>query len=197
MKSRVSKLIVIGSLSALSACGGGSGGTGAPPSNSPPPTANQWTWVSGSKIANHAGVYGSLGTAAPSNIPGTRSDAVGWIDAGGDLWFFGGNGYGSVGTDVLNDLWQYSAGEWSWMGGSNLPNESGVYGTQGVASSSNVPGARFTGASWTVRPEISGFSAVLALAKSRAQPRHLTTSGSTVLGSGRGSEGLICPINLV
>ena len=50
---------------------------------------------------------------------------------------------------MLNDLWKYSNGEWTWMGGSNLANQAGVYGTQGVASASNMPGARLEAATWT------------------------------------------------
>ena len=32
-----------------------------------------------------------------------------WIDASGNLWLFGGDGYDSVGTqdEYLNDLWKY------------------------------------------------------------------------------------------
>jgi len=45
-------------------------------------------------------------------------------------------------------------GEWAWMGGSNvIPNGTsgppGVYGTQGVASAANTPGARSEAVSWT------------------------------------------------
>jgi hypothetical protein len=35
------------------------------------------------------------------------------------------------------------------MSGSSTVNATGVYGTLGVPSSSNVPGARFTAVSWT------------------------------------------------
>src|ERR1700757_775979 len=38
---------------------------------------------------------------------------------------------------------------WSWVGGANVVNQSGVYGTQGTASSSNAPGAREAAVSWT------------------------------------------------
>lgn len=113
-------------------------------------TNNEWTWVSGANIANQSGAYGSLGAASPSNVPGARLDPVNWIDASGNLWLFGGYGLDSTGQrGDLNDLWKYSAGEWTWMGGSNLVNQPGAYGTQGTAAPSNIPGARDSGVSWT------------------------------------------------
>ncbi len=39
--------------------------------------------------------------------------------------------------------------EWTWVSGSSVVNVQGVYGTQGVASASNVPGARSGSVSWT------------------------------------------------
>ena len=45
-------------------------------------------------------------------------------------------------TGYLNDLWKYSAGEWTWMSGSNVVNQEGTYGTQGTAAAGNIPGAR-------------------------------------------------------
>lgn len=42
-----------------------------------------------------------------------------------------------------------SSGGWAWMGGANTPGASGVYGTQGVGSTSNVPGAREGSVYWT------------------------------------------------
>ena len=47
--------------------------------------------------------------------------------------------------DNLNDLWEYtiSSGEWTWMGGSNLVDVAGVYGTKGTAAPANIPGARY------------------------------------------------------
>jgi N-acetylneuraminic acid mutarotase len=39
-------------------------------------------------------------------------------------------------------------GVWTWVGGSNLPNASGVYGARGVAAATNVPGARYAPVSW-------------------------------------------------
>jgi hypothetical protein len=41
------------------------------------------------------------------------------------------------------------ANEWTWMGGSNLTTQPGVYGTLGVPAAGNVPGARTQAVSWT------------------------------------------------
>jgi N-acetylneuraminic acid mutarotase len=73
------------------------------------PTTLEWTWVSGSSTRNQAGTYGTKGTAASSNVPGARSNAISWIDSSGKLWLFGGAGFDSAGnTGSLNDLWHYS-----------------------------------------------------------------------------------------
>ena len=110
----------------------------------------EWTWMSGSNTINQAGTYGTEGAAAPGNIPGARDGAVSWTDTSGNFWLFGGYGYDSTGTKIeLNDLWKYSNGEWTWMGGSNLGGQAGTYGTKGTAASSNVPGARALAVSWT------------------------------------------------
>lgn len=37
---------------------------------------------------------------------------------------------------------------WTWVSGSNALNQPGVYGTQGVASTTNIPGARYGSISW-------------------------------------------------
>ncbi len=131
------------------------------------PTTGQWTWVGGSANlgldGGVAGTYGILKTPAAGNFPGTRWSDATWVDASGNLWLFGGEGYDSTGANegILNDLWEYDSttGEWAWMGGSstfscaNYPqqdcHESGVYGTRGQASPSNIPGSRFEASSWT------------------------------------------------
>jgi hypothetical protein len=73
-----------------------------------------------------------------------------WTDAVGNFWLFGGSGLDSTGrSGDLNDLWKYSAGQWTWMGGSNVVNQQGTYGTQGTAALGYVPGARYQAISWT------------------------------------------------
>jgi N-acetylneuraminic acid mutarotase len=110
-------------------------------------SGGQWTWVAGSDVVNQPGVYGTLGSPAAANVPSARREAVGWTDSSGSLWLFGG-GYGQS-LSMLNDLWHYSAGQWTWMGGSSTPGQAGVYGTQGAASSTNIPGSRVLAFSWT------------------------------------------------
>lgn len=94
-------------------------------------------------------VYGTLGVASASNTPGGRDSAVAWIDSSGSLWLFGGFGYdsasGTGGTSgYLNDLWEFNptTNEWTWVGGPNTGKGSGMYGTPGTPTASNVPGAR-------------------------------------------------------
>ncbi|HEY2013235.1 MAG TPA: kelch repeat-containing protein [Bryobacteraceae bacterium] len=122
------------------------------------PSANQWAWMSGSSTitsssGGQAGVYGTLGEAAPGNVPGGRYGAAGWIDTKGNLWLFGGWGCPSYPyiSYYCNDLWRFnpSTSQWTWMGGSDTSDQPGVYGTQGTAATTNIPGAREYPASWT------------------------------------------------
>ena len=45
---------------------------------------------------------------------------------------------------LLNDLWKYFNGSWTWISGSVTTNIPGIYGTQLIPSSSNYPGARYS-----------------------------------------------------
>jgi N-acetylneuraminic acid mutarotase len=151
-----------------SGCGGSGGGSTPTPTPTPTPNAaNEWTWMSGSStvklMANgfysQPGVYGTLGIASSSNVPGGRVGAISWTDGNGNLWLFGGNGYDSAGTlGILNDLWEFSptGKTWTWVSGSNIGiadgsthGTPGIYGTLGVASAANVPGERDSPVSWT------------------------------------------------
>ena len=109
-------------------------------------SGNTWTFVSGSKLANQAGVYNNPG----SNAPGGRQESVSWLDSSGNFWLFGGFDLDSTGQPAaLNDLWEYSAGVWTWVSGADTQNQTAVYGTLGTAASGNVPGARWGAAAWT------------------------------------------------
>jgi len=109
-----------------------------------------WTWVSGSNVITQPGVYGTKGIPSSSSVPGTRFQAVSWIDKSGNLWLLGGIGRDSAGAQGnLNDLWKFDGTNWTWVSGSNVVSQAGVYGTKGTPSSSNVPGARNSAISWT------------------------------------------------
>jgi N-acetylneuraminic acid mutarotase len=115
------------------------------------PTSDEWTWVSGSNEADQPGIYGTKGISDPSSVPGAREGAVSWVDSGGKLWLFGGGGFDSVGTySILNDLWKYdpASNEWTWVSGNNEGDQVGIYGTRGIAAPSNVPGGKYGAVSW-------------------------------------------------
>src|ERR1041385_3719644 len=59
---------------------------------------------------------------------------------------FGGDGTGGK----YNDLWRYHllTNSWTWMKGSQLINQPGVYGTRTVEGPGNLPGARSAYAKW-------------------------------------------------
>lgn len=115
------------------------------------PVSEEWTWMGGSNKADAPGVYGALGVAAATNIPGARAGSVGWTDASGNFWLFGG--YGSTtGENSANfgDLWEFDPGnlEWTWVSGSNSANSVGKYGTQDQAAVTNAPPARAAASGW-------------------------------------------------
>lgn len=119
------------------------------------PTAGTWTWISGSKVAGAAGAYGTQGTPAAGNTPSARVGSVGWTDASGMLWLFGGGGSGTAGivtTSVgqLNDLWNFNPAtqQWTWMGGQATVDGLGIYATEGTASNLSIAGARMWSTSW-------------------------------------------------
>jgi len=127
------------------------------------PSSNEWAWMGGSSTVicfpsfdcGQPGVYGTLGTPAPGNVPGSREWAVTWTDSSGHLWLFGGSGFDANGNlGYLNDLWEFDPslgkyGEWAWMGGSSTGYPSGVWGTLGTPAAGNVPGGRYGAVSWT------------------------------------------------
>jgi hypothetical protein len=95
-------------------------------------------------------VYGASGVFAAANTPGGRYGAVSWTDSTGNLWLFGGSGYGSDPLPfLLNDLWEFnpSLGQWAWINGSGTSGSTaggipGEYGTLGKPAASNRPGSR-------------------------------------------------------
>jgi hypothetical protein len=48
----------------------------------------------------------------------------------------------------LNDLWEYSAGQWKWVSGSSTISANGSYGTKGIGAAGNGRGSRYGAVSW-------------------------------------------------
>jgi hypothetical protein len=110
-------------------------------------TGGNWVFVSGNQTTGVNGSYGTQGTPG-ANLPGGRQEAVGWADASGNLWLFGGEGLDSTGTPngILNDLWVYkiSTNQWTWVAGSKTANQTGEYGLQPFVGPPTTVGAAGT-----------------------------------------------------
>ncbi|MBN8688529.1 MAG: T9SS type A sorting domain-containing protein [Chitinophagales bacterium] len=114
------------------------------------PATNNWTWIKGDNTIDVKGSYGVKGNEHNNNKPGARYGSNTWTDANGYLWLYGGYGYNSSETGLLNDLWRYnpSTNKWTWISGDNAIERTAVFGTKGVSSSGNKPGARYVSTSW-------------------------------------------------
>jgi N-acetylneuraminic acid mutarotase len=112
---------------------------------------NTWTWIKGDKVIDQQGVYGSKGNEHTNNKPGARYGSSTWIDGNGNLWLYGGFGIdANNNSGFLNDLWKFNpiSNKWSWISGNNTVDKPALYGTKGIASTSNKPGARYVSSSW-------------------------------------------------
>src|SRR5438105_1707810 len=103
--------------------------------------AGEWTWIKGDSAVNPSGSFGIQGVSNPQNNPTGFYESAEWKDLDGNLWLFGG---ASLNFVEFGDLWKYNiaSNEWTWVKGSGLPTQAGIYGTLGVPSSSNLPGSR-------------------------------------------------------
>ena len=153
------------------------------------PVAGQWQWTGGNYLADgciahsgsvvcvgYPGVYGSQGVAAPKNWPAERGGGVSWTDQSGNLWLFGGAGFGLAGNPeesqqgILNDLWEFNPNtlEWTWVSGDSWFSLAAClnegywfdpdiyycwnlpkYGQLGVSAAENTPGSREYATGWT------------------------------------------------
>lgn len=108
------------------------------------PATGLWTWMSGSKDQRlESSIRGTIGVAAPDNMPSARSGAVLWADSSDRLWLFGGRGF----SDSLNDLWTYdkASGWWTCI---DIGTDAPSYGVMGVEAASNWPPPRHSSATW-------------------------------------------------
>lgn len=70
-----------------------------------------WSWQGGDSTPNASGVYNTMGTPSPANVPGARQQGLKWDNNSGVFWLYGGFGYGggSYNRGPLGDLWKYDA----------------------------------------------------------------------------------------
>ena len=116
------------------------------------PDNDQWAWMSGTEDENEQPEYDDIGVPTTSGHPGSRTLASGWVDPLGDLWLFGGRGYGgNSGSDPLNNIWKYSISNnnWTFVKGDASNNPTPVYGDKEVPHSDNKPGGTQNASSWT------------------------------------------------
>lgn len=103
-----------------------------------------WKYENGYWAVTYGGIENqSSDYSAPGLHPGSRREGVIWKDKGDTLWLFGGYGPDSTGNwGLKNDLWYLIGNAWHHYRGSAANGATGVYGSVGVAASTNTPGAR-------------------------------------------------------
>ena len=108
--------------------------------------------MKGDSLGFVKGIYGTQGVSSPANKPEGRAHAVGWVDNVGNLWLFGGHSSSTTGgvTGFFNDLWKYdpTTNEWAWINGDTTYDKIGIYGSVGMPSTNNKPGARRSSVGW-------------------------------------------------
>jgi hypothetical protein len=107
-------------------------------------STSQWTYMKGGNV-----LHGVKGVSHPANNPNQLQNSSSWTDQSGNLWLFGGNKHLAQ-QPYFNTMWKYSvlSNEWTWMHGDSLASARGIYGTKGVESSLNCPGARTGATTW-------------------------------------------------
>jgi gliding motility-associated-like protein len=118
--------------------------------------ANEWTWMSGSGIADHVGSFGTIQIASATNLPPARYEsAARWIDNAGNLWLFSGflgnSNLPAPFTQLqVDDMWMFNVGtnEWTWMSGQQNGPVAPNYGALQVPAATNTPGARSAYSNW-------------------------------------------------
>lgn len=63
----------------------------------------EWTWMQGDGLINQPEVWGKKEVQDKRNTPGSRVNAVHWIDSNGDLWLYGG---ASTTSGATAGLWK-------------------------------------------------------------------------------------------
>ena len=109
-----------------------------------------WVWMGGSNQANQMGIFSSVGSPTPSNIPGGRDNPITW-QVGNVLYMYGGNGYTSSDAGTLADLWEYDvdSGMWTFLDGNDVLYQPRIISSFQEYNGTNTPGRRLGGSAWT------------------------------------------------
>lgn len=85
---------------------------------------NQWTWAGGdsSIILSPNTNYGTLGVSSPMNNPGNKEGSIGWADANGHLYLFGGEALGY--SWYSGALWKFTIDTTCITGINEVTNQS-------------------------------------------------------------------------
>lgn len=59
-------------------------------------SSGTWTWMKGATTVEGAEVDGTIGVPASNNTPGSWFSSIGWTDASGNLWLYGGQQVGNL-----------------------------------------------------------------------------------------------------
>lgn len=105
---------------------------------------NNWTWIKGNMIPGYVD-YGTKNVPSATNSPGSREEAIGWVDDD-KLFMYGGY----VFTDFKEDLWEYniSTKNWVWINGSKMNEQRSNFGTYNKTASTNWPGSKYNNMCW-------------------------------------------------
>ncbi len=72
------------------------------------PSNSQWAWMKGTNSTYVQGNYGTKGVSSSSSYPAGRINNISCQDASGNIWLFGGYGYGNSTSGQYNDLWKFN-----------------------------------------------------------------------------------------
>lgn len=115
-------------------------------------TGGAWNYIMGSQtvvMPPPLPTYGAKGVKGVSgNIPGGRYYASASVDSSGNFWLFGGFAFDNNGNqEAINDLWEFSGGDWTWISGAETVDQKPTYGN-GTFANANIPGARVGSTMW-------------------------------------------------
>jgi hypothetical protein len=108
--------------------------------------AGEWTWMNGDTVSQSLAHYGTQGEFDSLNTPPALYETCEWTDKDGNFWLYGGVLFGpSFGGPSMSDLWKFNPAinQWAWIKGpGGTPNQTAIYGVQGIPSPNNTPGSR-------------------------------------------------------